>query len=213
MAKEILNEMPVDGKDLYNRPSSKEFVKNSLELLNGLKKSEKIKKFNKDYNYFITSDFLTILKGQEIAAFIRFGQDKKSFYVLNIENILKIPAISIMIYSFILTALKFDEILTGNLLSDKNIKAHKKFLIDSPVFSLFLRKNGKDTPIDSEDEIDAEMKFGGDRNAVFVLKENISVISEMYQTTSEIVLEEYIVMYFKTPKNFSEYIKILKGKR
>jgi hypothetical protein len=204
----LLNEMPINGKDLYNLNSRKKYLEETLILLNDLKTKELIKKFNTDFMYFLTNDFFVLLKDEKIQAFIRYHKIGESFYVDVIENITRVPNVSLKIYSFILNKLKFKEIITGDILSDKNINAHKRFLMNSPAFSIYIRDKNGERQIRSDAEITSEMMYGGRKESVFVIRENLSLIAKMYNTTEEAVLEEYLGEYLE---NFTKYIKKLRS--
>lgn len=186
---QILNEMPRKIGSLIGSPRREEFLKNIIQKISEIKIQPK--NYGK-YKYIISeNDNLFVLyKDSEIQGFISFVITGRKFQVLNIENILKINGFSIICFQIILKSY-YKEILTGDLLSNENIRAHKKFL---DIFKMY----HEDEQIESTQEIDNIIKQDN-KKTQFIIKENFSNILEFHnknygftELTEPDLLDEYI---------------------
>ena len=185
--KEYLNEMPIKLGNINGLPSKIKFREDIIRKFNNLK-TEKL--FDNFY-YYIDDNILFVVKDSELVLYILFKEDKNSFIVKVIENISGIKGLAFKVYRAILDKTKYNEIITGDMLSNTNIKSHKNALES---FKIYLRvPNEQDKLVNSED-ID-KIYRNSNKNELFVLKESerFSGLNENYGTE----FDEYINFYFK----------------
>ena len=123
--RQFLQETPYNGGNLDVMKIAKEFSKNALKYISKLKPKHKL--FG-EYMYNMDKNVFVVFKEDIAVFYIFYKKEGKAMKITNVENISNIRDLSFKIYSAILHLKIFDEIFTGEVLSTKNINAHKKYL-------------------------------------------------------------------------------------
>jgi len=126
--------------DIYNLPSfglaSKSNVKEIIEENSKLNVYEK-------YFYSISDKYFALYSAEDnnsIIFYIKYTKNNNTMHIQLMDKVSGIDKnLSIIAYNIILDRLSFDEIETGDRLSDKNISAHKKLLSHIKPFKLYPR--------------------------------------------------------------------------
>jgi len=124
---QFLNESPSNGGDMDETPLAQNFSKKILNIIKDIKPSKKL--FN-NFTYGLTNELFVVFKNFTPVFYIVYTKKDKDMRIKNVENISNVKGLSFKIYSAILNLKLFDKIYTGNTLSTKNIKVHKKYILN-----------------------------------------------------------------------------------
>jgi len=182
-----LQEIPVKIGSLVNSSQRDIFINKTLKEIQTLKFSSKGRYGS--FSFSFNDTLFVLFKKDEILGFINYSLDRteQRVQIKNIENLSKMKGFSVICYQIILKEIA-PEILTGELLSTENIKAHKNLL---NYFRMFVFQNNDYDITDgiiSNEEIDRIMKTN-DRKIQILLRENFSNTLEFINSYGAILTE------------------------
>lgn len=169
--------MPARAGDIYNLSSYKEAVQKFVkEIYDEQPKILPCKIPGVD-SYSFSKKYFVLYKETKIISFIKYTKKSKTMFIEQVENLSSIKGISLQMYLFILKNKLFKDIETGDILSDKNVSAHKSMVGKTSPFKFYIRnlETKEDVLIVSAADIDQEMKKD-DMSKVFVIKENFEMV-------------------------------------
>jgi hypothetical protein len=176
--RDLILEAPINEGDMDELSIAKNFSKDALKYSSDIKPEYKL--FG-TYNYGMKPNMIMVFDNFKPVFYIVYRKQNKDMFISNVENISNTKNLSFKIYAALLHNGLFDKIYTGDNLSTKNIKAHKKYLESSKDFDLYI-SNGKTEELVTKETFEEIIK-NSSNSTQFVLK-NSSIFESFKRTYS-----------------------------